>query len=819
MNEYSICDDESLEALTDLLAVEKPIKVEGNKLVFVNYVFQLSPDYIQSAYKLALKSLLDVPQKTYVIIKNFLELDYWLKEIDKADVVSYDTETTGLNVRKDKVIGFSVCIAPGKSFYLPLQAWNKETGVLDNLGNDRWVNPILKRLKHKKVIMHNGSYDVRITKSNFGIDLTDCLHADTVLMLHTLNEEDDFALKEAVINRAANLYLDGQDAANQEQLALKESVLANGGKWTKNDKEIYKGDMPIVGVYCCADTDMTIRLWIHAEHYLHLEGLANFFYNLEVMDHYRVVTMVMEDRGVHIDLPKLAIYQNEIKIRLEEIKTEVLGELYKLPETEQYINKFLEEEYPITRSGNFAQAVVKYYNINLPSSPNGKYSITKKGLTNIADQENVGIQFLTGAYNLPDEVVLEVRKIMHGSSDFININSKPQLGAIVFDYMKLEPLGKTPGGSPQFDEDFVDHIADKYKFDWAKKLKTYNKLNKIEGTYYRRLEEGCENGVFYPSFKQHATTSGRLSSDFQQLPKPIEEEDDTVDDDTRYFTDVIRELVIPAPGYVFIDDDYESLEPRVFADDAADQALIDIFTNGFDFYSTVAIGAQNLTGVSANKKDENFLKKVNPKLRQDAKEYALGIRYGMQAYKLHKILDIPIEEAERIVNNYFKAFPKLKKKMDGYTLSAKKTGKVISKFGRIRHLPRVKEIYEKFGDDITDFRKMKGLANKHGVSFNEVKQIRKEYTGLLNNALNFPIQSAASSIVARAAVAIMKRFKAENLDAWISLSVHDQLVITSNKNCVDKAKVIVQDCMENTNKLLMPLIAKPEVAMNLSEGH
>jgi len=29
----------------------------------------------------------------------------------------------------------------------------------------------------------------------------------------------------------------------------------------------------------------------------------------------------------------------------------------------------------------------------------------------------------------------------------------------------------------------------------------------------------------------------------------------------------------------------------------------------------------------------------------------------------------------------------------------------------------------------------------------------------------------------------------------------------------------VQDCMENTNKLAMPLVAKPEVAYNLKDGH
>jgi DNA polymerase-1 len=90
---------------------------------------------------------------------------------------------------------------------------------------------------------------------------------------------------------------------------------------------------------------------------------------------------------------------------------------------------------------------------------------------------------------------------------------------------------------------------------------------------------------------------------------------------------------------------------------------------------------------------------------------------------------------------------------------------------------------------------------------------------LLNNALNFPIQSAAASLVNRAAIAMSKEFLANGLDAWVSLQVHDQLVISCNKDCIDKVKQIVQDCMENTNTLAMPLIAKPEVAYNLKDGH
>jgi DNA polymerase I-like protein with 3'-5' exonuclease and polymerase domains len=157
--------------------------------------------------------------------------------------------------------------------------------------------------------------------------------------------------------------------------------------------------------------------------------------------------------------------------------------------------------------------------------------------------------------------------------------------------------------------------------------------------------------------------------------------------------------------------------------------------------------------------------------------------------------------------------------MDQYLHEVKTTGKVTSKFGRVRHLPRAKEIYAKFGDAILEFNNLKRISMKTYIPMEELKAIRKEYNNLLNNALNFPIQSAATSIVNRAAIAMTKRFIDEKLDAWVSLQIHDQLVISCNKDCIDRVKEIVQDSMENTNKLLMPLVAKPEVAYNLRDGH
>jgi DNA polymerase I-like protein with 3'-5' exonuclease and polymerase domains len=64
-----------------------------------------------------------------------------------------------------------------------------------------------------------------------------------------------------------------------------------------------------------------------------------------------------------------------------------------------------------------------------------------------------------------------------------------------------------------------------------------------------------------------------------------------------------------------------------------------------------------------------------------------------------------------------------------------------------------------------------------------------------------------------------KKFIEKKLNAWVSLQIHDQLVITCDENICEEVKATVQYSMEETNKLAMPLIAKPEVAKNLREGH
>jgi DNA polymerase I-like protein with 3'-5' exonuclease and polymerase domains len=747
-------------------------------------------------------------------------LPQFISELNSYDIVAYDTETTGLNVRKDKVIGFSVSCTEGSGWYLPLHVWNKE---IQELVPQSWelsiARDILSRLSLKKLIMHNASFDVRVTANNLGISLISALHADTQLMKHTLAEEGPFALKENAIIYAKEIGLDSQDAANQEQIDLEENVKANGGKWLKTNKEMYKADLEVLYKYAIADTDITLRLFNYFETQLIEQNLYELFYEEEVMPLYKLVTIKMEHRGVHLDMPKLRQHLAEIEAELAKSEELVVKAIMETEEGGRFVSALLSEQFPIKPTGKLVQRFCEKLKLPLPKLASGKYQLNKKTLEFINHDESAyrflseGFDTYTEAFwdKLRMELLLETQKYP------INIGSKDQLGTIVFEYLNIEPLTKTPSGKGQFNEDFVEHLAEKYGFAWAKELRVFNKLTKIKSSYYDRFMQQQENGIYYPSFKQHATTSGRYGSDLQQLSRPIEEGSD--DSRIVYFTNTLRALVIPKSGYAFIDDDYESLEPRVFADDAGDQALIDIFLKGEDFYSKVGIGAEKLEGVSADKKAANFLKNVNPTARQNAKAYALGIRYGMKDVKLSYTLNISKEEAQQIIDNYFDSFPGLKEAMDGYLTEVKRHGTVTSKFGRVRHLPRARQLYVKFGDAILDFKALPRLSYKHKISMDELKSMRKEYNNLLNNALNFPIQSAAASLVNRAAIAMSREFLAEGLDAWVSLQIHDQLVISSSSACIDRVKEIVQDCMENTNKLAMPLVAKPEIAYNLKDGH
>ena len=63
-------------------------------------------------------------EKYYVVVTNDEQYEDLKSHIEISNVIAYDTETTGLNVRKERVIGFSVSGEEGVGYYYPLFKWN-----------------------------------------------------------------------------------------------------------------------------------------------------------------------------------------------------------------------------------------------------------------------------------------------------------------------------------------------------------------------------------------------------------------------------------------------------------------------------------------------------------------------------------------------------------------------------------------------------------------------------------------------------------------------------------------------------------------------
>lgn len=734
-----------------------------------------------------------------------------LSFIKNNEELSFDVETTGLHKRRDKIIGFGVSGRAANTssyigYYIALYEWDPGTSKLRSTNADSQAEKVLELLKTKKLRTWNGAFDLSITKNNFGVDLVDQLYCDGMLLSHLVNENEyDYRLKDT----AKRLF--GPSAVEAEE-DLKQEVIARGGKWTKENKQMFMASAAILGKYCIADCVLTNRIIDAKLPELKKQGLEEFFFEQETMPLYRLFTIPAENHGIRLDMPLLLGAQNDIGTDIAQIESEILADIE--PHLGIFRKWFLNKDYPPSREGAFAQGYCALYASHLPRTKTGKFKLTADVVQELPDGRVKSV--LTKQARLTDEEIQAVQVSLwavDGSPGF-NLQSKHHLKKLFFDTLKEQPLSTTPTGQPQVDDDFIEIMAKKYK--WASKLRTYNRLNKLKSTYMDRFVDANENGYFYPSYQQHRTVSGRLAGDLQQLPRPIDRP--SPDDIVAKYQNLIRAFFIAEKGHILVDDDYESAEPRVFAHVSNELALKNIFKLGHDFYSTIAIKTEGLKGISADKQAPNYLGTVNKAKRQSSKSYALGIPYGLTGYKLQYELNIPLDEAEELVSGYLSGFPSLNKEMQAARNEALKTGQVRTEAGRIRHLDRAVEIYAKYGEVILDDLELWKKFNDMPGLYAQAKQHRRELKNLLNNSFNAKVQGLVANIINRASIAIVKRFRKECPQAILFAQIHDELIVQVPIDQAEKAGKIVQECMETAWPISVPMVAVPSYGQNFRDA-
>jgi DNA polymerase-1 len=187
----------------------------------------------------------------------------------------------------------------------------------------------------------------------------------------------------------------------------------------------------------------------------------------------------------------------------------------------------------------------------------------------------------------------------------------------------------------------------------------------------------------------------------------------------------------------------------------------------------------------------------------------LAVVYGAEAGRIASLMGVDYAEAESIIQAYLDTYPELKRYMDSCDSSAKRHGMAKTQFGRVRHLPIAKQLHQRYGERLLDRRWAKQ---------NDMGDTRYKLKNALNNAKNFPIQGLAAHIVNRAMLATVREFRKRSLQAYIAMSVHDELCCIVNDKDAEEAAKVLKYCMENTTLLSVPLSTEPLIADNWADA-
>lgn len=236
-----------------------------------------------------LEQLLTTKPKNYITIKTVRQFMEMWNYLILEPIIALDTETTGLNVWLDTIVGVSFTLpVTDKHYYIPIahDDYTAEGEVMELLED------LLADYKGE-VVFHNATFDLHILRNN-GCPLNDEAKVhDTVVMMHLLNEnEPSFKLKDL-----APKYLK-KPADNYEEL------------FGKNCK-FNTVPLKYAEVYATKDTHITYELYEFCKKYLKQVEVWEYYLRVE-QPLIRVVASI-ESQGFTVDLVELKQQLNQTK--------------------------------------------------------------------------------------------------------------------------------------------------------------------------------------------------------------------------------------------------------------------------------------------------------------------------------------------------------------------------------------------------------------------------------------------------------------------------------------------------------------------------
>jgi DNA polymerase-1 len=378
----------------------------------------------------------------------------------------------------------------------------------------------------------------------------------------------------------------------------------------------------------------------------------------------------------------------------------------------------------------------------------------------LAEMERAGIRVDPGrleafAKELERKLDNLTREIHELAGEVFTIASPKQLAQILFEKLKLPALRRTKTGYST-DADVLTELALTHPLPG--KVLEHRTLSKLKGTYADALPVlvNPATGRIHTTFNQLVAATGRLSSQDPNLMNiPIRTE----------LGRRIREAFVPEEGWTFVAADYSQIELRILAHLSGEPAIIESFRRGEDIHTRTACEVFKVEPAAVSSLQRTIAKSAN---------YA--ILYGVSAFGLSQATRIDQKEAQRYIDAYFTAHPRVRAFIDRTLAEGRERGYVTTLLGRRRYLP--------------------DLRSGNPVARNAAERM----------AMNAPVQGTASDMIKIAMVRVAAALRERGVRSRMLLQVHDELLFESPPDEVEAVTALAREIMEQALPLAVPTV-------------
>lgn len=278
--------------------------------------------------------------------------------------------------------------------------------------------------------------------------------------------------------------------------------------------------------------------------------------------------------------------------------------------------------------------------------------------------------------------------------------------------------------------------------------------------------------------------------------------------------------------------------------------MINSYRQGKDLYATLASRIFS-NGYWDNMEhfEDGTPNPEGKKRRSKTKRLLLGIMYGMGAASIAVSIDGTVEEAQEIIDNFYKGFPTVKKWMDVSKENAKKYGYVEDIWGRRRRLPdiQLKPYQVEFKDKTKNDADFNPLLGSLGLVKNDTSKLldeyynkaiktksRKEVEELASKAekdgiilhsnsnkiaqaerqcVNARIQGSAATMSKKAMIKVHNDKTLNDLDFHMLIAVHDELIGECPAEYADQVAERLTDVMKHAAEpdVIVPFKCDPTI--------